>query len=653
MLTNTQEFIRDAQHFIKYGYYTADPAGSAPYYKYWTEQLNRCINGFKVGDTWITGHHYFYLNFCQIRLTDGVEKGKATRKVTTFPTFWDGDYEYFRALDAAAQEGKHMIVSKARRKGFSYKNAAVAANIYNTQRESYTLLCAHDKKYLYPKGIMTMTTNNLNFLNEHTAWSKRRQKTNQTRHVKASYLETVHGQEIEKGYKSEVEAITFKDNPDAARGKDATFVIFEECGAFDNLKASYLATKPCVEDGGITTGQMVLFGTGGDMEGGTIDFESMFYNPEAYNLYPFDNIWDDNASGNSCGFFFPSYKNKIGFMDKDGNSLIEKAKQSEQAHRDNLKSTAKDPGTYDKHVTEYPWNPKEAFLQTTSNMFPTVTLAEWRNELIRTKLDKRMAVHGNLFENKDGVKFRASEHARPITKFPHQKGDDTTGCVTIYQAPYVGSSGSIPDDLYIVIHDPYAHEGGSSLGSAYVLKRINRYSKPDDMIVASYVGRPDSQDTYNSNLFLLARYYNARIGFENDRGEVIPYAKRTRQLHLLLHEAEILSKKENINIKALGRNYGVSMGSKHRKDQAEIYLRDWLKIKRGVTDSGEKRLNLHYIYDVTLLEELIKYNRTGNFDRVSALMVGMFYLQDLHNREVEESEVNIAQDSFWDRDFFT
>lgn len=653
MLTNTAEFRKEAQHFLKYGFYTGDPQGSAPYFEYWTEQLKRCKEGYKVGDTWITGHHYFYLNFCQIRLTDNIKKGEATRKVTTFPGFWDGDYEFFLAMETAAKAGKHMIVSKARRKGFSYKNAAIAANIYNTQKDSYTLLCAHDKKYLYPKGIMTMTTNNLNFLNEHTAWSKRRQRVDQTKHVKSSYLESVGGQIIEKGYKSEVEAITFKDNPDAARGKDATFVIMEECGAFDNLKSSYLATRPCVEDGGITTGQMILFGTGGDMEGGTIDFESMFYNPEAYNLYPFDNVYDEGGVGQTCGFFFPSFQNKIGFMDNEGNSLVEKAKQEEQAKRDDLKSNAKDAGVYDKYVTEYPWCPKEAFLQTNANMFPTVTLAEWRNELMRTGLDKRMSVHGRLLSTTKGVTFRVSEDARPLIKFPHQKGDDITGCVTIYQAPYKSPGTSeIPDDLYIIVHDPYAHEGGASLGAAYVLKRMNRLSKPDDMIVASYVGRPDSQDTYNENLFLLAEYYNARIGFENDRGEVIPYAKRSKKLHMLLHEAEIFSKKENINIKALGRNYGVSMGSKQRKDQAEIYLRDWLKTTRGTTESGEKRLNLHYIYDIALLDELIKYSRDGNFDRVSALLVGMLHLQDLHDREVEEAEVITESNNFWSRDFF-
>lgn len=96
------------------------------------------------------------------------------------------------------------------------------------------------------------------------------------------------------------------------------------------------------------------------------------------------------------------------------------------------------------------------------------------------------------------------------------------------------------------------------------------------MIVASYIGRPSTQDEYNYNLFLLADYYNAKIGFENDRGDVIGYAKRFRKLNRLIEEVEIIDKKENINIRKLGRNFGVSMGSKERKGQGNIYLRDWL-----------------------------------------------------------------------------
>lgn len=669
MLANTHEFSRAGKHFLEHGFYCGDPQGSAAYFEYWAEELRRCTDGYSVGDVSITGHHYFYLNYVQIKLTD-----KGNKKILSFPNFWDGDYEYFwlqeiarngidpvdykrlnlsTFVDKAHMDGsRHLIVGKARRKGFSYKNAALVTNTFNTERNSYTLLCAFDKKYLYPKGIMAMVTDNMNFLNEHTGWAKRRQVVDKQNHRRASYLEYMSGQQVEKGYKSEVEAITFKDNPDAARGKDASIVIFEECGAFDNLKASYLATKPTVEDGGITTGQMILFGTGGDMAGGTIDFESMFYNPEAYNLLPITNIWDEGADHTTCGYFFPAFKNKIGHMDVNGNSDMDGARQSEDAKREQIKRDSKDAGVLDKHITEYPFTPKEAFLQHTSNIFPTAALMEWRNELMRSGMFKSLAVPGHLVQGKDGIKLKPDDRLRPVLKFPVQRGDDTTGCVVMYQSPYK-ENGEVPRDLYIIAHDPYAQDGrGQSLGAAYVIKRVNALSQPDDMIVASYIGRPDTQDEYNNTLFLLAKYYNARIGFENDRGEVIPFAKRHKLMQHLLPEVEIFDKTDNVRIRKLGRSYGMSMGSKERKGQAEIYLRDWLKTPRGRNESGEIRLNLHQIYDIALIDELVKYNRRGNFDRVSALMVGMFHLKDLHTREVQVVEEQ-SVDTFFDRAFFS
>lgn len=669
MLVNTAEFSRSAQHFLEHGFYCGDPEGSASHFEYWSEELRRCNTGYTVGDVSITGHHYFYLNYVQIKLTN-----KGNRKIVSFPNFWDGDYEYFwlqhiaregiipadynrlnlstKVAESNMKGGMHMIVGKARRKGFSYKNAALVTNTFNTDRNSYTLLCAFDKKYLYPKGIMAMVTDNMNFLNEHTGWGKRRQVVDKQNHRRASYMEYYGGQPIEKGYKSEVEAITFKDNPDAARGKDASIVIFEECGAFDNLKASYLATKPTVEDGGITTGQMILFGTGGDMAGGTIDFESMFYNPEAYNLLPIQNIWDENSEHTTCGYFFASFKNKVGHMDASGNSDVAGARQAEEAKREQIKRDAKDAGVLDKHITEYPFTPKEAFLQHTSNIFPTAQLLDWRNEVVKSGSYSSVGVAGNLLHGKDAIKFKPDDRCRPVTKFPHQKGDDTRGCVVVYQSPYK-EQGFVPADLYIIAHDPYAQDGfGESLGAAYVIKRVNPYSQPDDMIVASYVGRPDTQDEYNNTLFLLAQYYNARIGFENDRGEIIPYAKRHKVMQYLLPEVEIFDKTDNVRIKKLGRSYGMSMGSKQRKGQAEIYLRDWLKSPRGKDEKGEAKLNLHYIYDLALIDELIKYNPRGNFDRVSAIMVGMFHLKDLHSREVRVIAEQSSND-FFERSFFS
>ena len=80
MLVNTRAFSEEATKFVTQGIYCGDAVGSAPYFEYWAEQLKRCTEGYTVGDTRITGHHYFYLNFCRIKLTEATEQRKAGLK---------------------------------------------------------------------------------------------------------------------------------------------------------------------------------------------------------------------------------------------------------------------------------------------------------------------------------------------------------------------------------------------------------------------------------------------------------------------------------------------------------------------------------------------------------------------------------------------
>ena len=111
---NTREFSPEAKSFIKNGYYTNSPEGTYAYREYWDEQTQRCLNGFEVGGVRITGAHYFYLNFTQIKAT--VKTGKLERKILTFPSFLDMDYYYFMECELARENGQGVIVAKARRK---------------------------------------------------------------------------------------------------------------------------------------------------------------------------------------------------------------------------------------------------------------------------------------------------------------------------------------------------------------------------------------------------------------------------------------------------------------------------------------------------------------------------------------------------------
>lgn len=672
--SNTDALRQPALHFKEHGYYCDAPRGTKAYWDYWEEQKRRCLEGYETGGMSVTGYHYFYLNFTPILLVEEA-RGNSAEKVETFPHFWDGDYNYFWALDIAQngiseeeyevlqpgvditdlKGGFHLVVLKARGKGFSYKAGSMLARNFALKRKSKNFALAHEKEYLTKDGLLTKAWDTIDFIDANTPWRQPRLK-DATMHKRSGYQQKRGGSYVELGTKNEIMGVSLKDNPDKARGKRGELIFFEEAGKFPGLQEAWEICRPSVEQGKYTTGTMIAYGTGGSEEGDYEDLEELFYNPESYNVQPINNQWDEGADGNNCSFFFPAYINCEGFIDADGNSDIEAAKAFHEEEREKKKQTD-EPRALEQYTSENPFNPREATLRVATNIFPTRELQEQLNRVLAEDRHRSL-VSGQLYTDAEGTAtFRQTADATPLFKYPAPEGMDKTGAVVIKEAPVRDGEGKVPRGLYTVCHDPYAHDGQpekGSLGAAFVIKRTNNFSKTlNGSIVASYVGRPRRQDDYNRTLFLLADYYNCKIGFENNRGDVIGYAKRFNRLHFLEEEFEILDKKQRRKRpgKTTNRPYGIRM-SEPRKNQGQVYLRDWLLTPLSKYEDGETKLVLHTLLDPALLNELIKYNPDGNFDRVSALLIGMYYLKDLQTKQVGSTSGLEKHEEFFSRPFY-
>lgn len=519
--------------------------------------------------------------------------------------------------------GYHMIVGKSRRKGYSYKDGAICANVYNTQRSAQIIIGAFEKKFLYPKGTMGMASDYLNFLNEHTGWAKSRDYVDKVDHKRASYAEKRNGVTIEKGYQSEIFALTFKDNPDAARGKDGKIFLLEEAGAFPNLKDSFNAIVPALGAGRFITGQIIIFGTGGDMESGTVDYADMFYNPTAYRLMPFMNIWDENAENTTCGFFHPVTWNMEGFYDEQGNSDIEGATEFELDRRREKMEAASSSVIVEKHMQEFPFSPSEAFLTVSTNNFPVVEL---RNQLNKVRAEHLQIIKGTAvyLERKDGKVIARPDlegKLKPIYNYK-VKQDDISGCTVVYEYPVDNP----PKGLYKIGFDPYSQDEGTSLAAIYVYKSIHSGTYSKNIIVAEFVGRPQEADDVSRIASLLADLYNAEIMHENEVSHVKNYFRRIKRLDQLAVQPDAVISK-NVKSSKVARVYGMHMNDQ-LKDAGEKYIKDWLLEVRDYDENGNAILNLETIYSIGLLEELILYNRKGNFDRVMAFMQVMFQCQE-------------------------
>ena len=693
LLNDTTGFRKPALHYIKHGYYTDEPVKSNSWYLYWKEERDRCINGFEYNNIKITGDHYFYLNYCPIQKVDlNSVVGKRAKKVKSFPDFWDGDYNYFwvrqiakygilsvnettleeqkriyalpdeeklkiyeKILDSLnliykpvvscenLEGGKDLIIGKARRRGFSFKNAAIATKNFYTKPHTYTMLMAYEKKYLFPgkKTIFGKVQEYINFINDNTAWTMPSDVINKQNHIKGSYIEYKKDSiPVEKGFMSEIEAVSFKDNSDSGRGADIEDIIGEEVGAWGSpggLKDTVAAMRSSSEAGGFKTGMMTLFGTSGDIEGGTADFAEMFNNPGAWGFLEFYDIWGKFPEKIE-GFFFPKHLNTEGYYDINGNSDLISAKNYELKEREKLISKGTSSSELSKRLQEEPLDSSEAFSIISVNNFPVVEL---KHQLEKVKALRLFETKGTPVElvYEDGVvtaKRILNRRIEPIKSYTNPP-TDKRGCVVIYEEPIANA----PKGYYKIGYDPIRQDKGTSLAGILVFKNdIRTYP------VAEYIGRYDSPEDIDRLAMMLAEYYNTRIMHENEVTSVKNFFRRLRRLDLLsLQPDAVISK--NIKKSKVARIYGCHM-NEPLKDAGERYTKDWLIDIIDYDENGNPVRIIDKLYSLRLLEELIAYNRKGNFDLISCLFMCMFAIQEealdkTYNFEESEQHSKINQ----------
>jgi hypothetical protein len=623
--------------------YTTAIPGTKQFEKFWLQEKDRCLNGYEPeinGEPCgvrISGEHYFYLNYCRIQKSVIDERTGEERKRLDFPDFCSMDFYWFLELEKNENPDRYgldythkkgMIAAKARRKGYSFKNAAGAIWKYTFFPESYIIIGSFYNEYA--DATMKMVLEMGNFLNEYTEFRHPR-LIDRKDEIVSGYIEKVNGIEVKKGYKSTIKVMTFQNSAYKAVGKSATRFVFEEAGLFENLKSAYMMAEPLFRDGDKMIGIPILFGTGGDMDKRTQDFSEMFRTPDSYGLASYDNIYEKNDVNGKCGWFIDEMwfrpckliiNNKTyQGVDSNGNAHRWVAEYNLDLERKSKEGT--DKNSYNKLITQKCKTPSEAFLVTEGNVFQVAELYARLSKLLSDDNFKYIGQKGWLVEQDGEVRWSPdlNNDLQPLNTFPHKQDADLNGCITVYEHPlYV--KGEIPNDMYIIGHDPWGidAEGGKSLGAAYVVKtkKYGLQGFGHDEIVAEYVARPDpgGMQEYNYNLEKLALYYNCQINFENDRGEVKAYFTKKRRLDLLCPPPYVTIQRHLPNSNMAGRKFGYSMGNPKMKSIGEQYLYDWLGERRGIDpNTGKELTTIDYIPSKALLEELIAYNRHNNFDR--------------------------------------
>ena len=471
--------------------------------------------------------------------------------------------------------------------------------------------------------------------------------------ITAKYKKKVGNSWKEIGSGSNIKHRTFKDNPFAANGTRPGLMIFEEVGMFNNLKDSYAASVECQREGAYKFGSMFFIGTGGDMAGGgTLDAMEMFYSPDSYDCISFKDEWEHRGT---IGYFVPAYMALHDFMDKDTGEIdVEGAEKYLRSRREKLRKTKGSSSALEGEIVNRPLVPSEMFLQRAGSVFPVAELRARQAALEDVNAWDYVEKPVTLFfdpqaKTYNGVNYKidTKKELSPINSFPW-KSSNREGAVMIYEFPRLIDE-KVPEGAYIIGYDPYASDDpeGESLAAILVLK-TKKYASQigHDEIVATYYARPfQGRHIVNETLYKLSKFYgNAKIYFENVRGNTKEYFEKIKRLDLLARKPQtILTKKASFQ-QAASNEYGYPMSNRQMKIDSAHYTRDWLLEER----EGDKR-NLDMIYDKFLLQQLIAFNMDGNFDAVMGLFGCIIGLNETYN-QYERQLLNIEAETTFQKE---
>lgn len=665
---NTELFNEPARTYQATGKYTQFKFDSIPHRQFRRRECDRRRNGFSapcwqnpdgsIEDIWITGAHYNFLNYTRMERTDEssviiTNHGATAKKIYSFPSFIDAQFWTFQIIEFCRRNGLHLIIDKTRRGGFSYIMASDSSNEVNLSKHKVVIHVAADNKYLTKQGgLSDFAVNNLKFYEEKTPF-KRGIFSPTADSFKLGYR-MKNGVEADDSWSSSLLSVSANNNPDCAIGKDAVTIKVEELSTMQNFDDFMNVTEPTMTVGTRTTGTLMAWGTAtaANMQ----IFEQNFYNPRAFNFMPFENVWDNDARNEVCGFF-KSYAwglegeiDGVKGFDEDGNSNLRIGLKLAARERIKKKETAKTFSEYLNYLGQRALFPAESFSSASENIFSSEALNKFEDKL-RVDNSYKFYTDGELFE--DGLKkiyFKSNARIKienPDAKIydyiqgvPRRGNEDPHGCIRVWFAPeyeetYIDDRlvRAILPGTYVAVYDPVGIDKDKkeitdrhSHNSMFVVEMPRERNGFKPKLCAAYYGRTERLEEADEKFYRLCKWYNC-IGtglVEINRGETVSNFRKWKATKYLGHEPLFVwdaTIKEKVST-----SYGYNIGSGPKKLDGLRLLKEFLYEVIGKNEFGEDIYVFERFLDYQTILELKKFNADGNFDRISSLiLLGIYW----------------------------
>ena len=604
------------------------PSDTEEYQQLIKEEEAKILGGVTIDGVFISGWLYWHLNHWWIRIDDVDEHGNDIR-IECHPELRDNEWIRAEHLENCRIARQGYVEVGARQGGKSeFEGSFFGMNAIMFKNTQNVIVCGNDNDLSLLKDKVDFGLRKLwNGIN-----IPRLDKTWRSNQVRLGYKTTDGDDQIW----SYIVIRNAKDghNTEVAAGTTAKSFIMDEIGKY-SFSSAFKAAEPAFKGKNGWRAIPILVGTGGAFENGK-DAENFFYNPESNNF-----LGIKNEDGSTTGLFLSGlyrqdckYKSTLGhyieetrgitlpkdselfdipmfISDKDkALELIMKEREAARKHPDRT--------LYLKQVMYYPITVDECFLSASENIFDIEGAKRQKARLIN---QERTGVPVILFNDGEKISHEFTDKM-PISNFPLKQNDSKDAPIVIYEFPMENP----PYGLYVAGVDPYRQGQAAystSLGSVYIYKRMHDIAsdKYQDMFVASYCARPDKKETWEEQARLLIKFYNARTLCENDDISFIEYMKAKGDAHYLEKQPDWL--KEVVPNTTVRRDYGVHRSSDKIRDFLHNCLKKYMEevvyVDKDEQGNVVKEITgVTRILDPVLLEEIVQYNDTGNFDRIVA-----------------------------------
>jgi len=479
--------------------------------------------------TYITGAHYYYLNWCKIDIG--------------YPDYRDRDRRFFLFWDACVKDDDSygMVMVKHRREGASWKGASLALNMITSNYNSHGGLLSKtgaDAKDLFFK-VVDMFRGLPDFFQPIIDGTDNPKSVLSFKKPGERITKKNQGVQKSEALNSRIDWRNTKNNSyDSAKLK---YFMSDEAGKWEEADVwkNWQIVKPCLSLGRKVVGKCFMPSTVNEMsKSGGENFK---------RIWDMSNPEDRDSTGKTRSglyrYFTPVYDGLEGFIDEYGISQIDDAKEYMDSIRDGLKD---DTNALAEQKRQYPYNPDEAFRHDAKKcLFDAERIYQQLeyNEVAGSKL----VTPGN-FMWRNGVKdtevlwypdFHGKWTITWVPNNPNSKSDRKKN--------HPGNSQSI-----VAGCDPYDHstttDGRRSDAAAYVFRKYNPAEQDaTHCFVAEYLNRPPKVEVFYEDILMMCVFYGCQILVENNKVGLINYFRMRGYENYLMNRPETTHTKYSQN----------------------------------------------------------------------------------------------------------